>query len=281
MFGQYLTTAQKIQVGVIIGVLSLSAYELYTGTRPQPDRNIASWVEPRRVGIDPSKPISANNPLDPTKSGVATLFNCYDGRLEIIEYPPDSGLGMQLRFEPDKRRKTFQLYKDPTAWISSIKDSYHRALTMAAYSAAARRPLGVLNSASLTKAQLAQEKKARESMLGEIARFDEEAQAGVIEKPLYAALVSALTDFRKLPGDTLKSAPKAAAARKVVAAALAYMDAVEKRRLSAVNTYVAAVDKLLQDAQKPKVATAGQALQNRWKNGPMTAPVMAAALARS
>ncbi|HVX83764.1 MAG TPA: hypothetical protein VH253_03020 [Phycisphaerae bacterium] len=280
MLGLYLSTAQKIQVGIVVAVLSLSAYELYTGLHPAPDGTVASWVESRRVATDPSKPISASNPVDPQKSGVATLFNCYDGRLEIIEYPPASGLGMQLRFEPDKRRKSYQLYKDPTAWIASIKDSYHRALTMAAYSAAAKRPLGVLNSASLSKEQLAGEKKARESMLDEIARFDEEARAGVIEKPLHAALVSALADFRKLPGDTMKSSTKAAAARKVIAAALAYMDAVEKRRDTAVNGYVAAVDKLLQDGQKPKVATAGEALINRWKNGPVTAPVLAA-LARS
>jgi hypothetical protein len=280
MLGIELTTGQKVQVGVVVLVLSLAGYELWTGLRPTPDGNVASWVEPRRVGMDPGKPISDKNPADPQKSGVATLFNCFDGKLEIVEFPAESGKGTQIRFDPDKRRSSYQMYKDPLQAVITIKDGYKRALTMAAYSASLNRPLGVLNSAALSKEQLAAEKSARDLMMNEILMFDQEAREGVIAPALHEALMKALVEFRKTPGDALKDRTKGAAAKKVIAAALAYMSAVEQKRMSAINKYVASVDKLLQDGQKPKVASAGQALAGRWKNGSGTA-VVSAALARS
>jgi hypothetical protein len=282
MWNIQLTTAQKLQVGFVVVVLSIAGYELWHGMRAPPDSNVASWVEPRPVASDPKKPISAANPADPKKSGVATLFNCYDGKLEIVEYPPETGLGMILRFEPDKRRGSFQVYKDPLAAVSGIKDNYKRALMMAAYSASLNKPLGILNAAAFTKEQLAAEKAARDLMNNEIVMFDGQARAGAVAPSLHQALVSSLVEFRKTPGDPLKDKVKGAAARKVISAALTYMAAVQEKRMGAVNKYVASVDKIMQKEQKPKIVAAAQNLANRFKNGVTSAAVVsAAALAKS
>jgi hypothetical protein len=282
MWNIQLSTSQKLQIGFVCLVLGIAGYQLYSGMHAAPDSNVASWVEPRRVATDPTKPISAQNPVDPKKSGTATLFNCYDGKLEIVEYPPDSTLGIQIRFEPDKRRTAFQLYKDPLATITGMKDTYKRALTMAAYSAALNRPLGILSAAALTKDQLAAEKSARDLMLNEIVMFDQQARGGTIAPNLHKELVAALDVFRKTPGDALKDKTKGAAARKVITAALAYMAAVQDKRMGAINKYVAAVDKVVQNDQKPKIVTAAQTLAKRFQNGTNIAPVVsAAALAKS
>jgi hypothetical protein len=277
-----LSTSQKLQIGFVVLVLGTAGYQLYNGMRAAPDSNVASWVEPRRVATDPSKPISAKNPADPAKQGTATIFNCFDGRLEIAEYPPDSNLGIQIRFEPDKRRTTFQHYKDPLATISSTRDGYKRALLMAAYSASLNRPLGVLTAAALTKDQLTAEKAARDLMLNEIVMFDQQARAGSLAPTLHKQLVEALDAFRKTPGDALKDKTKGASARKVIAAALAYMAAVQDKRMGAINKYVAAVDKVMQNDQKPKITAAAQNLAKRFQNGANIAPVVSTAtLAKS
>ncbi len=283
MSGIELTTSQKVQIAFVTLVLGIAGYEMIHGMRPGPDMNVASWTEARAVGNDPGKPITVKNPTDPTKSGTATILSSYDGTLEIAEYPEASNKGIEIRFKPDTRRAAYQIYKDPVAAITAIKDPYMRAMTMAAYSASWNRPLGLLGSAGMTKDQLTAEKAARDLMMSEVLVYDQEAHAGAIAPALHKELSVALAAFRKTPGDAMKDRTKALAARKVITAALAYMAAVQNKRMAAVNKYVAAVDKGMLKEQKPKITAAlTPAMVNKFKNaiGP-TAVVAAPVLTKS
>ena len=86
---------------------------------------------------DPTKPAGPNNPWDPKKESVVSLFTCYDGQLEIREYRNDSTKRATLTWvKLDPRHQQHIYYHDPMAPIYEKKDPYDHAIALAAYSAA-------------------------------------------------------------------------------------------------------------------------------------------------
>ena len=110
-----LTRGQKIQVGIVMGVLALAGYMLYSGTKPEPDLTVASWVVTEKVPTNQStKPITL----------IRNVFALYDGRLKITEYPAAEKKNATITFETDFHRTNYTVYRDPVLDIEAIKDPY-------------------------------------------------------------------------------------------------------------------------------------------------------------
>jgi hypothetical protein len=259
-----LTNTQKMQVAAIVLVLAGAGYMIYKATRPTPDTNVASWVVRNVQAKNPAQPISAANPADPAKTTITTVFACFDGRLEIIEYPPESNLHALFTFTPDTRRKTFTVFQDLLMTIEDMSDSYKRGLSYAAYRVVKQEPsVGLLNYAGLTPDQRKVEKEARETMINSAALVDNGAQTGIFQPDAYKRVMAALATYKAAPGDPAKDTKKAALARKVVDLAVQYIGLMEQEKGAAINKYVAAIDGLLTPDQREKVQKAADKLQIR------------------
>jgi hypothetical protein len=260
-----LTRGQKIQIGIVAGVLLLAAYLLYTGTKPEPDLTVASWVVTEKVPTNQStKPITL----------IVNVFALYDGRLKITEYPASLKKNATITFETDFHRTNYTVYRDPVLDIEAIKDPYKRILTFAAYNSIEKiTPQSFLRPVRLTVDQGKVEKTARDNMINEIAFIDNGAETGVIQPELYKQVMAALADFKKLGGDSTKDAAKAQAAHKVVKLAIDYMNGISDKKMKAIDEYVKAMDGVLNSGQKQTLAKAKVNMRQRKR-----APVVAAAM---
>ena len=136
-----LSRTQKIQIGVVVSVMAIAGYLIYKAMQPPPDLTVASWVERVTSAKNPAQPVSAANPIDPSKTAIVTIFALYDGRLSITEYPPKSELKADFEFTPDTRRKSFTLFQDLLLTIEEMSDPYKRALSYSAYRVVNRMPM--------------------------------------------------------------------------------------------------------------------------------------------
>jgi hypothetical protein len=269
-----LSNTQKMQIAAIVLVLCGAGYLVYRSTRPAPDTNVASWVERRPQGKNPARPLSAANPADPSKMAIATIFACFDGRLEILEYPA-SDVHALFTFTPDTRRKTFTVYQDLLMTIEDMSDAYKRALSYAAYRAVKQEPpLGFLNYAGLTPEQRKVEKDARDTMLNSTTLVDNGEQTGIFQPDAYKRVMAALAAYKAAPGDPAKDPAKAALAHKVVELAVQYIGLMETEKGAAINKYVAAVDGMLTADQRDKLQKAAEKVTIR--NRPPRKPKAAA-----
>jgi hypothetical protein len=258
-----LTGGQKLQVGFIAVVLAVTGFLFIRNSRAPVDMTINSWTEQKRVGLDPKLPIGAKNPADPSKTTVVTVFSCHDGKLQITEFPADSGLRAQFAFVPDRHRKTYHFYEDPLAKVHAISDPYKHTLTFAAYSAANSRPLRLLAKAEMDQEQLKAEKVVRQVMLDNVTVMEQGAKTGMYKPDLYEKTLKALADYRAKPGDPTKNKDKAQAAHQVMDLALAYLAKLEADKTAAVQKYVDGVDAILKPEQKLKLGEMSKQIANR------------------
>ncbi len=261
-----LSFGQKLEIGFIAALLLLSAFFFFRNSRTEPDMTINSWTEQRRVPIDPSAPLSATNSLDPNKSPLVTCFATHDGKLEISEYPSETGIRALVRFLPENRRENFILYHSPEEQIVAIKDPYKKTLTRAAYSAADRRLLGLLNAANLNTDQLQTERELRAAMTDQVTLLNESAKTGTFAPELFDKIIEALDQYRLVEGDPTKDRTKALLAHKVVEIALKYLEKSMDARAEAVHTYIAGMDKILTSEQKTKLGESGKNFAERRTN---------------
>jgi hypothetical protein len=264
MISIQLTKTQKIQIAVSVLVLVGAGYLIYKVTRKAPDTNVASWVERRIQAKNPSQPMGPSNPMDPSKTAITTIFACFDGRLEIMEYPASSNLHALFTFTPDARRKTFTVFQDLLMTIEDMSDSYKRGLSYAAYRVVSQEPsVGLLNYAGLTPDQRKVEKEARETMINSAALVDNGAQTGIFQPDAYKRVMAALSAYKAAPGDPSKDPAKAALAHKVVDLAVQYIGLMEQEKGAAIGRYVAAIDGMLTPDQRVKVQKAADRLTIR------------------
>lgn len=276
MFNLDLTNGQKIQIGFVFAVLALAGFLIFRNSRVVPDTAINSWVEVRKFPIDPSKPMGRENPADPKKETAYTVFGCYDGKLEIREYPKDPVRKPVIAWrEIDKRRKTYLYYTDPMAPVKSLSDPYKRAMALASYNVANGRKLGLMNNAGLTKEQIEQEATARKAMLDALAVTRMQVEDGAFRLDLLKPVMQALKEYRTMSGDPTRDQKKADAARKVLKLASEYLVAVEEDRQADIEKYIATMNKVLTSEQKDVVAKAGEAFEKggvRLAAGPSARP---------
>lgn len=252
-----LTRGQKIQIGIVAGVLVLAAYLLYSGTKPEPDLTVASWVVTEKVPTNQStKPVTL----------IVNVFALYDGRLKITEYPASMNKNATITFETDFHRTNYTVYRDPVLDIEAIKDPYKRILTFAAYNSIEKiTTTSFLQRVGLTADQRKVEKTARDNLNNEIAFIDNGAETGVIQPELYKQVMAALAAFNKQGGDSTKDAAKAQAGHKVVTLAVQYLNAISDRKFKAIQEYVTAVDGVLNSGQKQTLAKAKVNMRARKK----------------
>ncbi len=261
MLGLDLNFGQKLQVGFIVLMFSLTGYFIFRAMRSQPETTVTSWVQPVYVGIDPSKPVGRDNPADPARTIKLTIFACHDGRLEIREFPQDSGAKASFTFLPDRQRKSYDFYKDPVNQISGISDPYKRTLALAAFTVAWHHPsLGILNKTGLTAEQLKAEKQLRDAMLLAVDGIEQGAQTGMYQPELHDNVLRALADYQAKDGDPSKDSAKAALAHKVMDASMAYIEKIHKEEAVFVQKYIDGMDTILNSDQKTKLAAAGKNL---------------------
>jgi hypothetical protein len=259
MFGLELTTGEKVQIGVVVAILALAGFMFFRNTRVVPDNAVNAWVEIRKYQVDPSKPMSRDNPADPKKEATITVFACYDGKLEIREFTKDPTRKPSIAWrEIDKRRKTYIYYKDPLLPVKAVTDPYKHAMALASYNVANGRKLGLMNNAGLTKEQLEQEAAARKAMLDSLAVTKMQVDDGSFRMDLLKPVMAALQAYRNMSGDPMKDAKKADAARKVLELASQYLDVVDRDRQEDVEKYIATMTKILSKEQKDIIAKAGQ-----------------------
>jgi hypothetical protein len=215
------------------------------------------------VGVDPKLPVSAKNPADANKTTMVTTFAVHDGKLEITEYTPESGLKASWVFIPDRHRTEYTFYKDPWQKVNSISDPYKHTLTYAAYSTANSQPRRLLARAEMDQEQLKAEKSVRQVMLDDVTIMETGAKTGAYKPDLYQKVIAALEAYRAKPGDASKDPAKAAAAQKVVDLAMAYLAKMEDDKLAAVEKYVDGVDAILKPEQKSKLGELSKQLANR------------------
>lgn len=258
-----LSFGQKLEVGFIVVVLAISGFFFFRNTRGEVDMTVNSWTEQRRVPKDSTRPISAVNPVDPSKSPVVTFFACHDGRLEIAEYPADSGLRPTMRFKPDQRRESYDQYRSPAERVSTITDPYKKTITLAAYSAADGRSLGLLSSARMDLEQKKAERELRQVMMDTVTLVDEGAKAGTFAPELYDKVLEALEKYRSVEGDPTKDRNKAQLAHKVIALAFEYLEKAADSRAESIEAYIAGMDKVLTDEQKTKLGEFGKDFADR------------------
>jgi hypothetical protein len=245
-----------------VAILALAGFMLFRNTRPVPNTMVSAWVEVRKYPIDPAKPMSRENPADPKKQATITVFGCFDGKLEIREFPNDPIRKPSIAWrEVDKRRKTYLYWKDPLTPVKSVTDPYKHAIALAAYSAANGRRLGLMNNAGLTKEQLEQEAAARKIMMDTLTVTKMQVDDGSFKPDQLKPVMEALKAYRNTEGDPQKDQKKADAARKVIELAAKYLDVVEQYRSDIIEKYIAAMNKILTSDQKTIVAKAGQAYE--------------------
>jgi hypothetical protein len=259
-----LSGGQKLQVGFIAVILVVAGFLFFRNSRTLPDQTILV-TGPRRyqVGVDPRLPVSARNPADPAKTTMVTTFAVHDGKLEITEYTPESGMKASWVFIPDRHRSEYDFYTDPWQKVNSIRDPYKHTLTYAAYSAANNRPQRLLARAEMDREQLKAEKSVRQVMLDDVTIMETGAKTGADKSDLYQKVLSALDAYRAKPGDPSKDSAKSAAAHKVVELAMDYLAKMESDKIAAVQKYVDGVDAILKPEQKSKLGEISKQLANR------------------
>ena len=259
-----LTLVHKIEIAFVLAVLTVAGFLFLRGTRQVDDLTINAWAEQRKVGmVDPNKPVSASNPVDPKRSPTIYVFAFFDGMLKIAEYPPESGLRDVITFEPDIRRDQYQIYKNPWAKVDKIDDAYKHTLARAAYSAAEGRPLHLLVGADLTAEQLKTENQERQAMLDQIAIINEGTKTGTFAPESYEKVLTALINYHSLEADPTKDPAKAKLARAVVEIALDYIEKAQVSKGEFIDKYIASIDTILQDDQKTKLGEYGKQVADR------------------
>jgi len=270
-----LTIGQKIGIGFIILVFITAGVYLYYGLKPAPDMTISSWIENHPVGVDQTRKIGPTNPIDVKSSTRVRIFACFDGKLYVTEFNPESGNKYSFSFHPDSRHKSYVLYQDPWTRLESISDPYLKTISFAAYADAEGNRLGgggVLRRAKLTSDQLDAELIARKKMEADVSLIDHGCELGTFKPEIYQKVVAAYTAYVAQSGDPTKDAAKAILAMKFLKVAVEYLQLMDKDKAIAIDKYIADIGSILTQDQKKII---GDNVRLAVRPRPLPPPVLA------
>jgi curved DNA-binding protein CbpA len=271
LLGIELTTGQKIQVAVILLVLGVAGFFVFSNTRTHFDSSVNSYVKPIVYFDSQGRRVSAKDPKAvPEKEETHTFFACNDGQVEIIEYKKDPSRHPQIVWHPDRRdtSKVFIYYLDPMAPVAKIKEPFRHALAYATYKQVFETPMGLLGSTSMNPDQTAREKAAREQMNAEMALIKAGIESGAYQRKLMDEVMKALAEYQAKPGDPMKDAAKAALARRVLEAIAAFDAKRLDDQYKHINKYMDVIEGMLEDGQKASLVAALDARLNPTARGP-------------
>lgn len=256
---------RKLQLAFILVMFGAASWFIYSrwddivGT-PKDDA-ITVFQEIRRQAIDPKKPLSSTNPVDPKKSPLVTTFACSDGKLEVSQFQQATGLSPRLRFIPDVRRKAFVMYHYDDTPLDEIPDACKRAIIHSARNAAIGR--GVPVAGELDRDQRTKERDARQKLTQTLTTIQDNASDGSLAPEVYKKFLAALEKFNTNTADLAKDAAKRELAREVIRSGLEYVSKTETVRQSAIDQYVTTISNMLSSDQRQRVADLGNRIINR------------------
>lgn len=258
MFGIELDWIKKTEIAFCTLFLAAAGFFVYRGMQTPPDANVTAWVEDHSVAVDSRKPLSAENPLDPRRSHVTTIFANHDGRLEVTEYPAELNLKPLVKFRPDGRREAYNTFKSQWDKVEKISDPARRAIAFAAYLAADGRPQNLLYRAGLDRDQLTKARDYYKVMNDAVVLLDEDVKQGNVEATLQDKLIAALAAYREYEGDVTHDPKKAALAAKVMSVGMQFSSKLQEKRAEAIDRYVEQTYTLLNDEQRKNIASVGE-----------------------
>lgn len=246
---------KKTELGLVVAVLGLISYLVYANwdywTGHPKNQALTVWVESHPVPVNITQPLGKNNPADPSKKSMTTVFANHDGKLELLEIRGDTGCTMAVKFTPDSRRNSFLKWQGPADPFATFRDTTRRVLAFYAYNHNVPGTRAILTAAELTRDQRNAEADARNTLKTTVTYLDNGCTDGTVETKLYQQLVKALEAYRAQNGDPSNSGTaKAARANDVMDLGLQYLDKIQALRLLAIKKYVETVYTLLDAEQK-------------------------------
>ena len=215
---------------------------------------VAFFQVSNTVGLDFSKPVSADNPPDPAspKDTSTYEFAGASGKLLITMHPNNPAIRPLLTFVPVRHPVR------PPVWVKQlekISDPARRALTMAAR----RGPWAMqmwLRRAGADKAQGQAAHTAWQNYQAALTILQQEQEAGSFAPGHLHAVLQALKKFNQAKGNVFKDAHKQDLARAVFAAGQSYLRQLRAARNKAQEHYVDKVYSSLTEAQKTTMGDA-------------------------
>lgn len=256
---------RKLQLAFILLMFGAAAFFIYSRWddiigKPK-DTTITVYQEFRRTPLDPKKPLSSSNPVDPKKSPMVTTFACADGKLEVSQFPPATGLTPRLRFIADVRRKASVMYHNDDVPLDEIPDACKRAIVHSARQVASGR--GALIAGELDRDQRVKEREARTKLTQTLATIQDNAGDGSLAPDAYKNFLAALENFSANTADLAKDDGKRALAREVIRLGLEYVAKTDAVRQAAIDQYVATLSNMITGEQRDRVAELGNRIINR------------------
>ncbi|NNM86737.1 MAG: hypothetical protein HKL96_13390 [Phycisphaerales bacterium] len=260
-------SAIKLGLAVALLVVAVIWLVLHWGAmfgRVQ-DKSIAVFQVPHLVGVDPTQPISQNNPADNAAKGmyIAYDFASEQGKLWIYVHPNDPTYHMTALFQERFSRRR------PPQWVTQLRamsDPVDRAIFFAA-----RRGLGGLSawlrSAGATSEQMAKVKTAWGVYHDWLVLFNQQQHDGTAAPNALAAMQQAFAAYQKTPGDIFKDRTKQQAARQAYATGMAYVNRIDAIRNQHLQQLSDSIKATLKDSQKTGLSDAITKMLNRFGPG--------------
>lgn len=280
MLNIQLDNATKVKLGFFALVILGISFFIYRNwaywSGNEVDLTITSFVETRAGGpIDPTLPRGPRNPEDPKKRQVITVFANHDGKLRLIEFPNDPDRRMEIRFEPDVRRKEYVRWKDRWSQLEDIQDPVKRMIAYNGFSVIdpRRGSSGVLVYAGgLTVDQRRQERTLGKALRDDIDIIESEINTGTFKPLLYDKIVAALDTYRANDANPAEDKTKARLAYDVFNHAMDYIEQREQAKIEKINAYVEGVYNLLNDDQRQKMQEASTRFATRMRGASAMRP---------
>ncbi len=205
----------------------------------------------RPAGVNPYRPVSLENPVNPT-SKLSTLtykFADVHGAVDVIAYPHDTTRALAVRLErPRKRGRPPWLRQ-----VRAISDPARQALVFAQL----RGPWLLrrwLQDAHLSPTQLNTVTRAQRQFQSSIQALMQSQQQGLIDADLLRRIQESLRKFLTMSGTVSKTRPKRQAARRVMTLARRYAAEIEKQRAKIVSVYINKIMNQLSTPEKTALA---------------------------
>ncbi len=215
---------------------------------------VAFFQVSKTVGLDFSRPVSADNPPDPAspKDTSTYEFAGASGKLLITMYPNNAAVHPLLTFVPVRQPVR------PPMWVQrleNISNPARRALTMAAQ----RGPWAMqmwLRRAGANKAQQQAAHTAWQSYQAALTILQQEQEAGSFAPGHLQAVLHALEKFNQDKGNVFKNTHKQNLAQAVFAAGQSYLRQLRAARNKAREHYIDTVYSSLTDSQRTALSAA-------------------------
>ncbi len=250
-----LKRSEMIKIAVAVTLLFIAGFYLIAHLATifgRPTSNAVAFYQVfRPAGINPRRPVSANNPVDPSSKFASVTYKFADARgtVDVISYPHDATRALEVRTaKPGRAGRPPWLGK-----VKAISDPVRQALMFAQLRGPwlMRRWLldAHLNAGQMQSVALAQQ-QFRTSMNALV----QSEQQGLIDSSLLDRLKKRLKTFLTDSGSVSKAGAKRRAARKVIALGRRYAAKIQLQRTAYLTTYLNAVIGQLTDQEKSVLA---------------------------